>query len=211
MDLHSEAVAKALKINIQFAKDMADKPKDEEVKKQQWYTIIKHLVEVKKDIKGYEYANHGPLLLSLHGFELFSYLSMENHFLTESCPPLPALAFSFLGVCFLYLFRAMACLGQCHLMTIEDIIRFLPDNSKIQDFSEEICACLEESNRRVFELKQEMKKSTMASELIQKDIHKLQKRVSQDPSFTRFVLPSPIPFPSLMFLQVSSAWPPSRS
>src|SRR4051812_8889864 len=71
----------------------------------------------------------------------------------------------------------MACLGQCNLMTIEDIIRFLPDSSKIEDFSEEICACLEESNRRVDQLKFEMQKATQTSELIHKDIQKLQQRV----------------------------------
>lgn len=71
----------------------------------------------------------------------------------------------------------MTALQQCHLLTIEDIIRFLPDTSTIEDFSEEIQTCLEESNQRVDDLKWEMQQTTEAQERILKDIEALEKKV----------------------------------
>jgi hypothetical protein len=71
----------------------------------------------------------------------------------------------------------MTALQQCNLLTIEDIIRFLPDTSTIEDFSEEIQTCLEESNQRVDDLKWEMQQTTEAQERILKDIEGLEKKV----------------------------------
>lgn len=52
MDLHEEAVSLALSLDLELAKMLADKPKDESVKKNLWLSIVRHLVEDKKDVKG---------------------------------------------------------------------------------------------------------------------------------------------------------------
>jgi len=68
----------------------------------------------------------------------------------------------------------MNCLQLCPLLTIEDVVRYLPDDSLIQDFSDEICLSLEESNRRVQDLKSQMVEAERAAHVIREDLTKLQ-------------------------------------
>jgi hypothetical protein len=52
MGLWVEAVTRALKLNLTLAKEVANKPSSEETRKELWMIIVRHLVEVKGDIKG---------------------------------------------------------------------------------------------------------------------------------------------------------------
>lgn len=54
MELYEDAVSLALGIDIELAKRVANKPRDPETKKNLWLTIVKHLVEGKNNVKGYE-------------------------------------------------------------------------------------------------------------------------------------------------------------
>lgn len=66
---------------------------------------------------------------------------------------------------------------QNSLLTIEDIIRFLPDDSTIEDFSEEICLSLQESNKKVEQLKEEMARAVQTAEVIRGDIRETQSQL----------------------------------
>jgi hypothetical protein len=55
MGLYEEAVDLSLKIDIDLAKENADKPEDDEaLRKKLWLKIARHVVEEEKDIKKYE-------------------------------------------------------------------------------------------------------------------------------------------------------------
>eukprot|EP00656_Telonema_subtile_P001802 TRINITY_DN1077_c0_g1_i10.p1 TRINITY_DN1077_c0_g1~~TRINITY_DN1077_c0_g1_i10.p1 ORF type:complete len:717 (-),score=192.85 TRINITY_DN1077_c0_g1_i10:160-2310(-) len=62
------------------------------------------------------------------------------------------------------------------LVRIEDILPFLPKDTLIDDFCEEICNSLENYNQKIERLKREMTEATRSSALIQEDISNLPNR-----------------------------------
>lgn len=72
--------------------------------------------------------------------------------------------------------EAMAFLQQCDLLKIEDILPFFPDFVLIADFKEQICKSLEEYNRHIEDLKEEMNDATRSADLIRLDIKDLRNK-----------------------------------
>src|SRR6478672_3977448 len=70
----------------------------------------------------------------------------------------------------------MELLNQCNLLKIEDILPFFPDFTRIDDFKQEICASLEDYNRHIDELKQEMDEATSSASMIRMDIKDLRNK-----------------------------------
>ncbi|CAI0460871.1 unnamed protein product [Linum tenue] len=62
------------------------------------------------------------------------------------------------------------------LLKIEDILPFFPDFALIDDFKEAICSSLEDYNKQIEELKQEMNDATHGADNIRKDINALAQR-----------------------------------
>lgn len=62
------------------------------------------------------------------------------------------------------------------LLKIEDILPFFPDFALIDDFKEAICASLEDYNKQINQLKQEMNDATQGADNIRRDIGALAQR-----------------------------------
>lgn len=71
---------------------------------------------------------------------------------------------------------AMAFLGRCELLRIEDLIPFFPDFVVIDDFKDEICTALEEYSRHIDELRREMDNSAQTARKIRNEIADLDSR-----------------------------------
>jgi len=73
--------------------------------------------------------------------------------------------------------KAMAFLNQTEgLVKIEDILKFFRPFVLIDDFKDEICAALEEYNRRITELKSEMDAATRSADELRLDIKNLRNK-----------------------------------
>ncbi|XP_011498125.1 PREDICTED: vacuolar protein sorting-associated protein 18 homolog isoform X2 [Ceratosolen solmsi marchali] len=72
--------------------------------------------------------------------------------------------------------QAMEFLQQCDLVRIEDILPFFSDFVTIDHFKEAICNSLQEYNRHIQDLKEEMQEATKAAETIRKDIQAFRTR-----------------------------------
>jgi len=72
--------------------------------------------------------------------------------------------------------KAMAFLKECELLKIEDVLPFFPDFVLIDDFKNEICAALEEYNRHIEGLVEEMDEATQSAEAIRGDIRDLRNK-----------------------------------
>ncbi|XP_058794794.1 vacuolar protein sorting-associated protein 18 homolog isoform X2 [Phymastichus coffea] len=72
--------------------------------------------------------------------------------------------------------QAMEFLQQCDLVRIEDILPFFSDFVTIDHFKEAICNSLQEYNRHIQDLKEEMQEATKAAEIIRKDIQAFRSR-----------------------------------
>ena len=73
---------------------------------------------------------------------------------------------------------AMELLTHCNLLKIEDILPFFPDFTRIDDFKQEICSSLEDYNRHIDDLKNEMEEATTSADLIRMDIKELRNKYS---------------------------------
>ncbi|KAA0708592.1 Vacuolar protein sorting-associated protein 18 -like protein [Triplophysa tibetana] len=72
--------------------------------------------------------------------------------------------------------KAMNCLSSCNLLKIEDILPFFPDFVTIDHFKEAICNSLEEYNKHIQELKQEMDEATESAKRIREDIQEMRNK-----------------------------------
>ncbi|XP_014226256.1 vacuolar protein sorting-associated protein 18 homolog [Trichogramma pretiosum] len=72
--------------------------------------------------------------------------------------------------------QAMEFLQQCELVRIEDILPFFDDFVTIDHFKEAICNSLQEYNRHMQDLKEEMEEATKAAEVIRQDIKAFRNR-----------------------------------
>uniref|UniRef100_A0A2P2LBD4 Uncharacterized protein n=1 Tax=Rhizophora mucronata TaxID=61149 RepID=A0A2P2LBD4_RHIMU len=73
--------------------------------------------------------------------------------------------------------RALAFLKETDgLLKIEDILPFFPDFALIDDFKEAICSSLEDYNKQIEQLKQEMNDATHGADNIRNDINALAQR-----------------------------------
>ncbi|XP_056621226.1 vacuolar protein sorting-associated protein 18 homolog [Triplophysa dalaica] len=72
--------------------------------------------------------------------------------------------------------KAMNCLSSCNLLKIEDILPFFPDFVTIDHFKEAICNSLEEYNKHIQELKQEMDEATESAKHIREDIQEMRNK-----------------------------------
>ncbi|XP_059179714.1 vacuolar protein sorting-associated protein 18 homolog [Physella acuta] len=119
MGLYEEAVDMALSVDVELAKQQADKPEEEDrdMRKKLWLRIARHVVEEEKDIK-----------------------------------------------------RAMEFLHECDRLKIEDILPFFPDFVTIDHFKDAIITSLQDYNRHIDSLKEEMKEATQSAEEIRKEI-----------------------------------------
>ena len=67
--------------------------------------------------------------------------------------------------------KAVDLMTQCpQYITIEDIMEYLPETSLIDDFKEEICRALEDYNRRINDLRNQMQSSTLSSKNAREEI-----------------------------------------
>ncbi|XP_064634570.1 vacuolar protein sorting-associated protein 18 homolog [Lineus longissimus] len=118
MGLYEEAVDLALKVDVDLAKENANKPSDdEELRKKLWLRIARHVVEEEEDIR-----------------------------------------------------RAMEFLNECDLLKIEDILPFFPDFVTIDHFKDAICTSLEQYNKHIERLKEEMDEATESAREIRSEI-----------------------------------------
>ncbi|XP_018420875.1 PREDICTED: vacuolar protein sorting-associated protein 18 homolog [Nanorana parkeri] len=74
--------------------------------------------------------------------------------------------------------KAMVCLSSCNLLKIEDILPFFPDFVTIDHFKEAICSSLEDYNRHIEELKQEMEDATLSAKRIREDMQEMRNKYS---------------------------------
>ncbi|KPP69938.1 vacuolar protein sorting-associated protein 18-like [Scleropages formosus] len=72
--------------------------------------------------------------------------------------------------------KAMHCLSSCNLLKIEDVLPFFPDFVTIDHFKEAICSSLEEYNKHIEELKQEMEEATESAKRIREDIQQMRNK-----------------------------------
>ncbi|KAL4656442.1 vacuolar protein sorting-associated protein 18-like [Arapaima gigas] len=72
--------------------------------------------------------------------------------------------------------KAMHCLSDCNLLKIEDVLPFFPDFVTIDHFKEAICSSLEEYNKHIEELKQEMEEATESAKRIREDIQHMRNK-----------------------------------
>uniref|UniRef100_A0A8C4Q9Y5 Vacuolar protein sorting-associated protein 18 homolog n=2 Tax=Eptatretus burgeri TaxID=7764 RepID=A0A8C4Q9Y5_EPTBU len=72
--------------------------------------------------------------------------------------------------------QAMACLPNCHLLKIEDVLPFFPDFVTIDHFKEAICSSLQDYNQHIEELKVEMEEATESALRIRDDIKEVRNR-----------------------------------
>ncbi|XP_012271920.1 vacuolar protein sorting-associated protein 18 homolog [Orussus abietinus] len=72
--------------------------------------------------------------------------------------------------------QAMEFLQQCDLVRIEDILPFFSDFVTIDHFKDAICNSLQEYNKHIQDLKEEMEEATKAAELIRKEIQSFRNR-----------------------------------
>ncbi|KAH3760124.1 vacuolar protein sorting protein 18 [Pelomyxa schiedti] len=77
----------------------------------------------------------------------------------------------------------MSFLRECeNLLKIEDILPFFPEFTVIDDFKEEICRSLDEYNKHIAALKDEMAEATKSANLIRKDIGALRNKCGVVPA-----------------------------
>ncbi|KAI2808309.1 Vacuolar protein sorting-associated protein 18 like protein, partial [Blomia tropicalis] len=67
-------------------------------------------------------------------------------------------------------------LNECPLLKIEDILPYFPEFSTIDHFKDAICSSLEEYNRNIETLRDDMKIATESAQEIREDIRKLRNR-----------------------------------
>ncbi|XP_055496894.1 vacuolar protein sorting-associated protein 18 homolog [Leucoraja erinacea] len=72
--------------------------------------------------------------------------------------------------------KAMVCLSSCNLLKIEDILPFFPNFVTIDHFKEAICSSLQEYNKHIDELKQEMEEATESAKRIREDIQEMRNK-----------------------------------
>lgn len=72
--------------------------------------------------------------------------------------------------------QVMEFLQQCDLVRIEDILPFFSDFVTIDHFQDAICKSLQDYNRHIQDLKEEMEEATKAAEVIRKDIQAFRTR-----------------------------------
>ncbi|XP_014607285.1 PREDICTED: vacuolar protein sorting-associated protein 18 homolog isoform X2 [Polistes canadensis] len=72
--------------------------------------------------------------------------------------------------------QVMEFLQQCDLVRIEDILPFFSDFVTIDHFKDAICKSLQDYNRHIQDLKEEMEEATKAAEVIRKDIQTFRTR-----------------------------------
>eukprot|EP01090_Pellita_catalonica_P018899 TRINITY_DN6253_c0_g2_i1.p1 TRINITY_DN6253_c0_g2~~TRINITY_DN6253_c0_g2_i1.p1 ORF type:complete len:521 (+),score=75.96 TRINITY_DN6253_c0_g2_i1:37-1563(+) len=77
--------------------------------------------------------------------------------------------------------KAMQFMNHCKLLKLEDIIPVFPDFVLIDDFKDEIAQSLEDKNRSIRALKNDMKKADTAASMTRKDIANLRNRFAQVP------------------------------
>lgn len=66
--------------------------------------------------------------------------------------------------------QAMEFLQQCDLIKIEDILPFFPDFTTIDNFKDAICSSLQEYNKNIELLKEEMEEAISSAEMIRSEI-----------------------------------------
>jgi vacuolar protein sorting-associated protein 18 len=71
---------------------------------------------------------------------------------------------------------AMSLLSETNLLKIEDILPFFPEFTRIDAFKDEICNSLEDYNKLIGELQQEMDEATESASRIRDDIETLRNR-----------------------------------
>jgi hypothetical protein len=74
--------------------------------------------------------------------------------------------------------KAMKVLSRNELLKIEDILPFFPDFARIDHFQDAICSSLEEYNRAIKDLKEDMDHATNSSRNIRQDMDDLKQKVS---------------------------------
>jgi len=74
--------------------------------------------------------------------------------------------------------KAMKVLSRNELLKIEDILIFFPDFAQIDHFQEAICSSLEEYNRAIKDLKEDMDHATESSRNIRQDMDNLKQKYS---------------------------------
>lgn len=72
--------------------------------------------------------------------------------------------------------KAMSILKECDLLRLEDILPYFPDFVKIGDFKDEIIKSLEEYNRNIENLKNQMAQFTCSADLIRQDVQDVRNR-----------------------------------
>lgn len=72
--------------------------------------------------------------------------------------------------------QAMEFLQQCDLLKIEDILPFFPNFVTIDHFKDAICASLQEYNRHIQNLKDDMEEATKSAEAIREEIQNVRGR-----------------------------------
>ncbi|XP_047356828.1 vacuolar protein sorting-associated protein 18 homolog isoform X3 [Vespa velutina] len=76
--------------------------------------------------------------------------------------------------------QVMEFLQQCDLVRIEDILPFFSDFVTIDHFKDAICKSLQDYNRHIQDLKEEMEEATKSAEVIRKDIQAFRTRFHSD-------------------------------
>jgi len=72
--------------------------------------------------------------------------------------------------------KAMELLNECNLLKIEDILPFFPDFATIDQFKDAICKSLQDYNKHIDQLKNDMQDATNSARVVREEIHEVRNR-----------------------------------
>lgn len=72
--------------------------------------------------------------------------------------------------------KAMELLNECSLLKIEDILPFFPDFATIDQFKDAICKSLQDYNKHIDQLKNDMQDATASARVVREEIHEIRNR-----------------------------------
>ena len=166
LGLHAEAVTLSLAHGkLRLAKQSADLPRGDEARRNLWLQVARHVIAQADQTQQQPTATGdggggggGAAAAAAVGAKA---ASAELSAAADQAASVRA---------------AVALLHECELLRIDDLLAYLPDFARIDEFKEQICASLEDYNRQIDELKAEMGEATASADALRKDIKQLRER-----------------------------------
>jgi len=132
MGMFQDATALALRVDVELAKEVAERPEDDPpMRRKLWLAVARHVIDAGEE----------------GGDSQAARIRQAVAFLKETSG----------------------------LLKIEDILPFFPDFVRIDEFKDAICSSLEEYNRQIDHLRDEMDSATEIADVLRKDLAAVEK------------------------------------